>query len=150
MIQKLLRQRRIHFVKECSCRHLYQSYVKNRYMNQEYRNEFEVDRIWDQITYDFLEILIDKAKQNPELRKSVLQILIGRAEEISEVLDSYDMQDERQRILEAMKGLYDDRKKTQQQILTRFIDGKKEREFEFMELMVEMMDAAEERRARSK
>ncbi len=119
-------------------------------MNQEYRNEFEVDRIWDQITYDFLEILIDKAKQNPELRKSVLQILIGRAEEISEVLDSYDMQDERQRILEAMKGLYDDRKKTQQQILTRFIDGKKEREFEFMELMVEMMDAAEERRARSK
>ena len=137
---KLLRQRRMQFLDKCFSNYLYRNYIRNRYLNEEYRNEFEIVRMWDKITLE----LVDKMTE--ESRGTILQMLTERCEEVSCVLNSCGMEYEQHLLKESSDNLkirYKERMTFQDRLMNGFVEGKKEREFIFMELMIEMMDTAE-------
>ena len=145
LLQKLMKQRREQFLHKCMPNHLYKNYIKNRYFHEEYRNEFEIGRIWDEFTFELFE-LIQKLDYNNEMRATVLQILTQRCEEISIVLKPFGLEHEQHLLKESLnilKTRYIERLAVQNQLIDEFWEGKREREFYFMELMVEMMDTAE-------
>ncbi len=147
LLQKLMKQRREQFLHKCMSNHLYKNYIENHYLNKEYRNEFEIGRIWDEITLILYEV-IEKSENNSEVRGAGLQILTQRFEEVSNILNSFGMEHEMHLLkdsLNILKKRYTERLAVQSQLIDKFGEGKREREFYFMELMVEMMDTAERR-----
>jgi hypothetical protein len=148
LIQSSLRNRRELFVAECLSERLYHAHIQNRYLNEEYKNQFEIQKIWDKLTKELADSLI-KSENFPELRRSVIQILVGNAEKRLASLKEFGLEEESKKLSEAvsaMKDFYQELSARKYELFEEYAKKEKIREIRFMELMLEMMDTAEKKK----
>lgn len=147
-IQAFLKDRRKSFLERCSPKKLNHQYIKNRYHSREKRNNYEVERAWDEINSKLIDCLMASFSENQKFRKYIFQVLEDRADKVSTLLINGDMDFESEILLQnlqSIKACYDDASTIKENIREHKSAREEEREFMFIQLIVEMMDALENR-----
>lgn len=149
VLQQHMKNRREQFVEPAFIERLYNAYVQNRYLQQEYKNPFEVRRIWDKLTQELVETLII-SEDVSTWHHAIIQILVGNAETLSSTIQKYGTKEEQEQLttlLRTMKDFYATLSHKEYRLLEEQAQEQKQREVQFMELMLEMMDRLEIERA---
>ena len=150
-IQSLLRQRRRKFL-EKSKGELPKRFVENRFHQEEYRNEFEVARIWNRLTKKLVEHIHQAADHTPELMAYSPRILRKDPKFISIIAKKRNWNDASEAAEELaveLAGYIDEVLQTKIEASEEAAKRRQEREQEYMQLMVEMLDRAEQEQMNS-
>ena len=145
-IQNVLKNRRNDFIENCSPEKMRKAYIKNRYYRHEKRNFYEVERIWDKLNSELIDKMIQSYSSEPTFKKYIFQILKSRADRVSSLLKKNNLEIENELLndtLSALKKAYDEDLELKSRLIEHKNLREEQREFEFIELIVEMMDILE-------
>lgn len=146
VLQLLLKRRRIAFMKMCA-RELPQAYVENRFHREMYRNQFEVIRAWTRCTKDFLSEVHRYAETFPTLLQAVPRVLLEDGIALQDLRMNAPTSDQRETVEALVKRIETYQDETLKSRITLAEDaavGRRERDVQFMRLMIEMLDEAEQ------
>lgn len=152
VLQLLMLKRRMEFLQRCS-EELPKAFTRNRFHREEFRNQFEVVRIWSRCTEAFIVDSRKHAEIFPTLLGYVPKVLVAKAESLRHIINQTSSDTDSEKLEKMIEMIEEYQKRDFDARLQLTEDAKnrqEERELDFMALMIELMDEAERMESQKK